>query len=62
MSRRGAASQGLIALAVLASFLAAPAVAAAVAPVYLIRIEGVINPVTLRLIESALDRARTDGV
>jgi membrane-bound serine protease (ClpP class) len=53
--------RGLAILAVLASLLAAPAVAVAVAPVDLIRIEGVINPVTLRLIESALDRARTDG-
>jgi membrane-bound serine protease (ClpP class) len=53
--------RGLVVLAVLASLLVAPAVAAAVAPVDLIRIEGVINPVTLRLIESALDRARTDG-
>jgi len=61
MSRRVASSRGLVALAVLASLLAAPAVAAAAAPVDLIRIEGVINPVTLRLIESALDRARTDG-
>ena len=61
MSPRGASLRGLVALAVLASLLTAPAVATAVAPVDLIRIEGVINPVTLRLIESALDRARTDG-
>jgi membrane-bound serine protease (ClpP class) len=61
MSWRGAAAGGLVTLAALGSLLVALAVGAVAAPVDLIRIEGVINPVTLRLIESALDRARTDG-
>jgi membrane-bound serine protease (ClpP class) len=38
-----------------------PAAGAAVAPVDLIKIEGAISPVTVRLVETALDRARADG-
>ena len=38
-----------------------PGRASAAAPVDLIALEGVISPVTLRLVETALTRARTDG-
>lgn len=50
------AAAGVVFLAV---FAAAPALAAPA--VDLITIEGVISPVTLRLVESALERARKDG-
>jgi membrane-bound serine protease (ClpP class) len=61
MMRRPAMLGALAALIVLGGLLLAPASARAVAPVDLIKIEGVISPVTLRLIESALERARSDG-
>jgi len=61
MSRRPA-RLSLLAGAVLACGLVlSPARATAAAPVDLITLEGVISPVTLRLVETALSRARTDG-
>ncbi len=45
---------------VLAGLLLLPALAAA-APVSLITIEGVINPITLRLVGTAIDRAQAEG-
>jgi membrane-bound serine protease (ClpP class) len=61
MSRRPALLGTLAALALLGGVLLAPAPAIAARPVALITIEGVISPVTLRLVESALERARADG-
>jgi membrane-bound serine protease (ClpP class) len=52
---------GLAALVLLAGLALVPAAGAAVAPVDLIKIEGAISPVTVRLVETALDRARADG-
>ncbi len=52
---------GLAALVLLAGLALAPVAGAAVAPVDLIKIEGAISPVTVRLVETALDRARADG-
>jgi membrane-bound serine protease (ClpP class) len=45
----------------LALSLLAPAAAETVAPVATIQIEGVISPVTLRLVELAIDRAQSQG-
>src|SRR6266540_1830117 len=61
MSRRRRIPGGLAALVLLTGIALASAAGAAVAPVDLIKIEGAISPVTLRLVESALDRARLDG-
>src|SRR5438128_4038536 len=61
MSRRRRIPGGLAALVLLTGLAVASAAGAAVAPVDLIKIEGAISPVTLRLVESALDRARLDG-
>jgi membrane-bound serine protease (ClpP class) len=61
MSRRPA-RLGLLAGAMFACGLVlSPARATAAAPVDLITLEGVISPVTLRLVETALSRARADG-
>ena len=54
----------MVALAVVvfaSGFVVSPAPARAAAPVDLITLEGVISPVTLRLVETALARARSDG-
>jgi len=59
MIRRRRIPGGVAAL-VLVAGLAVPA-AAAVPPVDDIKIEGAISPVTVRLVETALDRARADG-
>jgi len=61
MSRRRRIPGGLAALVLLTGIALTSAVGADVAPVDLIKIEGAISPVTLRLVESALDRARLDG-
>src|SRR5262245_60209938 len=59
---RGRALLGALAGALLAADLAlGPASAAAAAPVDLLTLEGVISPVTLRLVETGLTRARSDG-
>jgi membrane-bound serine protease (ClpP class) len=55
MSARGVAG------AVIAAVLIAAAPARASAPVSVIQIDGVINPITVRLIGTAIDRARGDG-
>ena len=52
---------GLGALALLGGLMLLPTPAMAAAPVDLIKLEGVISPVTLRLVETALSRARSDG-
>src|SRR5436309_2830415 len=57
MSRR---AQGVLVLVALVLLAAAPA-SAAPAPVATVVIDGVISPVTLRLIESALTRAKAGG-
>ena len=57
MSRR---AQGVLVLVALVLLVAAPA-SAAPAPVATVVIDGVISPVTLRLIESALTRAKAGG-
>jgi len=57
MSRR---AQGVLVLAALVLLAAAPA-SAAPAPVATVVIDGVISPVTLRLVESALARAKAGG-
>src|SRR2546428_13074603 len=57
MSRR---AQGVLVLVALVLLAAAPA-SAAPAPVATVAIDGVISPVTLRLIESALTRAKAGG-
>jgi membrane-bound serine protease (ClpP class) len=59
MTRR-AALLGVLAGTFLLGVLS-PARAEAAAPVDLITLEGVISPVTLRLVETALARARSDG-
>ena len=59
MSGRRAMLRAVAALAFLAVSAVAPALGAP--PVDLITIEGVISPVTLRLVESALEQARKDG-
>ena len=59
MSRRPGMLGALAALMVLGASAVAPALGAL--PVDLITIEGVISPVTLRLVESALEQARKDG-
>ena len=61
MSRRRRIAGGLAALVLVTGMALASAAGAAVAPVDLIKIEGAISPVTLRLVETALDRARLDG-
>ena len=61
MSRRRRISGGLAAVVLVTGMALASAGGADVAPVDLIKIEGAISPVTLRLVESALDRARLDG-
>jgi membrane-bound serine protease (ClpP class) len=54
--------RALVALLVLAAAGAAlPPAALAVAPVSTIQIDGVISPVTVRLVETALARAQSDG-
>jgi membrane-bound serine protease (ClpP class) len=52
--------QGLVALTLLV-LLAAPAAAAPPAPVATVVVDGVISPVTLRLVESAIAHAKADG-
>jgi len=54
-------TRALSALVLAAALLAAPPVSAAPAPVSVISIEGVISPVTLRLVETALTRAQAAG-
>jgi len=62
MIRRRRIPGGIAALVLLAGLVLGPTTAgAAVAPVDLIKIEGAISPVTVRLVETALDRARADG-
>ena len=62
MTRRRRIPGGIAALILLAGLVLGPTtVGAAVAPVDLIKIEGAISPVTVRLVETALDRARADG-
>ena len=61
MIRRGAMRRRVTALALFGGLALSPTTAPAAAVVDLITIEGVISPVTLRLIETALDRARADG-
>jgi membrane-bound serine protease (ClpP class) len=61
MNRRRRIPGGVSALILLAGLLLVPAVGAAAPPVDLIKIEGAITPVTVRLVETALDRARADG-
>jgi membrane-bound serine protease (ClpP class) len=50
-----------VALALLAAALLRPEPALAAAPVATIQIDGVISPVTVRLVEGALTRAQADG-
>jgi len=50
-----------VALALLAAAVLTPRPAPAAAPVATIQIDGVISPVTVRLVESALSRAQADG-
>jgi membrane-bound serine protease (ClpP class) len=50
-----------VALALLAAAVLTPRPATAAAPVATIQIDGVISPVTLRLVESALTRAQAEG-
>jgi membrane-bound serine protease (ClpP class) len=50
-----------VALALLAAAVLRPWPATAAAPVATIQIDGVISPVTVRLVESALTRAQADG-
>jgi membrane-bound serine protease (ClpP class) len=54
------AARVLLAVCVLAAALAAAAPARAAAPVATIQIDGVINPVTVRLIGTAIDRAQAE--
>ena len=61
MNRRRRILGGIAALVLLAGLLLVPVLATAAPPVDLIKIEGAITPVTLRLVETALDRARLDG-
>jgi membrane-bound serine protease (ClpP class) len=61
MIRRLAALGPLTALVLAAGLVAMPVRATAAATVDLITLEGVISPVTLRLVEGALARARADG-
>jgi membrane-bound serine protease (ClpP class) len=51
----------LAVLVLAAALLAAPVASAAPAPVSVISIEGVVSPVTLRLVETALTRAQAAG-
>src|SRR5438876_6392138 len=57
MSRR---AQGVLVLVALVLLAAAPA-SSAPAPVATVVVDGVISPVTLRLVESAITRAKTGG-
>src|SRR5207245_11702955 len=57
MSRR---AQGVLVLVALVLLAAAPA-SAAPAPVATVVVDGVISPVTLRLVESAITRAKAGG-
>ena len=61
MSRRPALLCVLAGVFLLIGLGLSPARADAVAPVDLITLEGVISPVTLRLVETALARSRSDG-
>jgi membrane-bound serine protease (ClpP class) len=61
MSGRRRIPGGLAALVLLTGLALTSVAGAAVAPVDLIKIEGAISPVTLRLVEAALDRTRLDG-
>ena len=61
MSRRPALVAALAGMVFAGSLALCPLRAAAAAPVDLITLEGVISPVTLRLVEGALARARSDG-
>ena len=61
MSRRSGPRVGVAALIIVGSFLASSAPGAVAVPVDLIKIEGAISPVTLRLVETALARAKADG-
>ena len=58
MSRQTATRVGPV---LLVAVLSGAAIAAGPAPVDVIKIEGAISPVTLRLVEIALERARADG-
>ena len=61
MSRRRTLASALAGVAFAGVVVLSPVSAVAVAPVDLITLEGVISPVTLRLVESALARSRADG-
>jgi len=61
MSRRRALVAVLAAMVFAGGLVLSPPDAIAAAPVDLITLEGVISPVTLRLVETALARARSDG-
>jgi membrane-bound serine protease (ClpP class) len=61
MSQRSVLRATAAALIALGGLLAIPALGGTVAPVALVKIEGAISPVTLRVIETALERARGDG-
>ena len=61
MSRRRALVAVLAAVVFAGGLVLSPADATAAAPVDLITLEGVISPVTLRLVETALARARADS-
>ena len=61
MSRRRTLLTALAGVALAGVVVLSPVSAGAVAPVDLITLEGVISPVTLRLVEGALARSRADG-
>jgi membrane-bound serine protease (ClpP class) len=61
MSRRPAVLGALAILVFIGGLMLLPARARGASAVALITIEGVISPVTLRVVESALERARSDG-
>ena len=61
MSRRPALLGALAGVLLIGDLALSPVRATAAAPVDLITLEGVISPVTLRLVETALARARSDG-
>ena len=61
MSRHPALLGVLAGVLLIAGLALSPVSATAAAPVDVITLEGVISPVTLRLVETALARARSDG-
>jgi membrane-bound serine protease (ClpP class) len=61
MIRRPALRPALAGVVLACGVLCSPGWALAAAPVDVITLEGVISPVTLRLVETALARARSDG-